>query len=62
MSQPVSWSSDKPVVFIHQMDHKLLKVEERILLINTALNLIYFLLHDSISDSVYVVRRKKGVF
>lgn len=43
MSQPVSWSSDKPVVFIHQMDHKLFKVEERILLINIALNFIYFL-------------------
>lgn len=39
MSQPVSWSSDKPVVFVHQMDCKLFKVEERILLINIALHL-----------------------
>lgn len=42
MSQPVSWSSDKPVVFLHQMDCKLFKVEERVLLINITLNFIYF--------------------
>lgn len=42
MSQAVSWSSDKPAVFVHQMDHKLCKVEQRILLINTAPNFTYF--------------------
>lgn len=42
MSQLVSWSSDKLVVFVHQMDRKLFKVEKRILLINIAFNFTYF--------------------
>jgi len=60
MSQPVSWSSDKPVLFLHQMDRELFRGEGRILLINTALNFVYFLVLDSISDCVDVIRRKRG--
>lgn len=60
MSQPVSWSSDKPVLFLHQMDRELFRGEGRILLINTALNFVYFLVLDSISDCVDFIRRKRG--
>lgn len=56
----MSWSSDKPVLFLHQMDRELFRGEGRILLINTALNFVYFLVLDSISDCVDVIRRKRG--